>query len=720
MPTPSNSPVQPVSDPRTMAGSGQETTAPSAGRRICTIAIAGNPNSGKSTLFNALTGLRQKVSNYPGVTVEKKVGRFRGSHGEALNLIDLPGMYSLQSRSVDEAVARDILLGKLPDSPAPDLVLCVVDATNLERNLYLVSQVVELGLPMVVALVMVDLAEHGGWVIDAEELSLRIGCPVIPTVASQGKGLVQLRQAITRQIAGHPPHRVIMPEPIEEAVRTVHDRMLVAGLVRPKSSRCEAMLLVTGPAEQTAAAPAALRPLLQEVRDELRSTGLDVLSAAVHVRYAWVETLVEHAVRARGGTDASWSERLDGVLTHRVWGWVLFLGIMATVFFTIFRLAEIPMGWIESTQDTVNGWVRSILGPGDFRDLLTDGVIAGVGGVVIFLPQILILFFFIGLLGDSGYLARAAFIMDRVMSRVGLHGKSFIPMLSSSACAIPGIMGARTIDNPKDRLVTILVAPLVSCSARLPVYSIMIAVMLPASFSAWHKAGLMLGLYTLGFLAAFGMAWLFRATLFRGERSLLLLELPPYRRPVLLVTLARMWDRASVFLRQAGSVILTVSILIWGLATYPKLADPEATPADALAHSAAGRLGRVIEPVIAPLGYDWKIGIGIISSFAAREVFVGTMAVIYSIEDGEEDTPALREAMLGEQRPDGTRTYTPLVCLSLMVFYVLAMQCLSTVAIVRRETNSWKWPLFQLAYMTLLAWIGAFVVYQGGLLLGFT
>lgn len=345
---------------------------------------------------------------------------------------------------------------------------------------------------------------------------------------------------------------------------------------------------------------------------------------------------------------------------------------------------------------------------------------AGVGGVVIFLPQILILFFFIGILEDTGYMARAAFIMDRLMNRVGLHGKSFVPMLSSFACAIPGIMAARTIDKPKDRLVAILVAPLVSCSARLPVYTLMIAVMLPAAFSAWAKAGLMLAMYALGLAAAFGMAWLFRKTLCKGERSLLLLEMPPYRRPSLRVTLARMWERGRIFLRQAGTVILAISVVIWALSTYPKPSNPQATPSQALAESAAGRFGHALEPVIAPLGYDWKIGIGVLSSFAAREVFVSTMAVIYSIENGEEDTPALREAMLAERRPDGSPIYTPLVCVSLMVFYVLAMQCLSTVAIVRRETNSWKWPLFQVACMSALAWIGAFLVFQGGRLLGFS
>jgi ferrous iron transport protein B len=687
--------------------------------KVLTVALAGNPNSGKSTLFNALTGLRQKVGNYPGVTVEKKIGRFYGSHGEEFDLLDLPGTYSLQTRSPDEAVTRDVLLGRRDDTRAPDVILCVVDATNLERNLYLVAQLSELGLPLVVALVMIDLAERDGWVIDVPELSRRLGCPVVATVAAQGKGLVELRQAITRQIQGPAPHRATLPPEIEDGARLVSRELIRRETAQSRFALGEAILLVSGTTEQAEAAPAVVRPVVNQVRRTIEAAGVDAISATVHARYAHVETIVENSVRPRHGAGATLSERLDNMFTHKVWGWVFFLAVMGLVFFTIFRVAEVPMGWIQSGQSALNGWIEHTMPDGDFRDLITKGIVAGVGGVIVFLPQILILFFFIGILEDTGYLARAAFIMDRVRSRVGLHGKSFVPMLSSFACAIPGIMGARTIDNPKDRLVTILVTPLVSCSARLPVYTLMIAVMLPSTFSAWHKAGMMLGLYALGLTAAFGMAWVFRRTLFKGERSLLLLEMPPYRRPSLRVTLARMWERASIFLHQAGTVILAISILIWALSTYPKPADPKTTPAQALAFSAAGRLGHLIEPAIAPLGYDWKIGIGIFSSFAAREVFVGTMSVIYSIENGEEDTPALRQAMLGEKRADGSRTYTPLVCLSLMVFYVLAMQCLSTVAVVRRETNSWKWPLFQIAYMTTLAWVGAFLIFQGGRLLGF-
>jgi len=392
---------------------------------------------------------------------------------------------------------------------------------------------------------------------------------------------------------------------------------------------------------------------------------------------------------------------------------------MALMFFAIFTVAAYPMDWIDQGISALSEWVSTKLPEGDFRSLLTDGVLAGVGGVVIFLPQILILYLFLGLLEDSGYMARAAFIMDRLMSRVGLHGKSFIPLLSSFACAIPGIMATRTVENRKDRLVTILVAPLMSCSARLPVYALMIAVLLPVA-TAVQKAGVMLCMYLVGIFAAFGMAWLFKRTLLKGETPMLLLEMPPYRMPSLGTIAMRMWERAIIFLRRAGTVILALSVLLWALTTYPKPSSPEISKADAIAHSYAGKLGHALEPVIAPLGYDWKIGIGLIGSFAAREVFVGTMAIVYNVENGDdEDIAPLRDTMRSEKHDDGTPVFTPLVCLGLMVFYVLAMQCVSTLAIVRRETNSWRWPLFQLGYMTALAYAGALLVYQGGRLLGF-
>jgi ferrous iron transport protein B len=413
----------------------------------------------------------------------------------------------------------------------------------------------------------------------------------------------------------------------------------------------------------------------------------------------------------------SMSDKIDGYLTHPLWGWVAFLGVMVLMFVFIFSIAQFPMDGIDWLTKALGTWVKLKVPAGDMQSLLSDGVVAGVGGVVKFLPQILILYFFLGLLEDSGYMARAAFIMDRVMSKVGLHGKSFIPLLSSFACAIPGIMATRTIENRKDRLVTILVAPLMSCSARLPVYTLMIAVLIPAA-NIFVQAGIMLCMYLLGLLVAFVMAWIFKRTLLKSETPMLLLELPPYRWPSFQTILLRMWERALIFLRRAGTVILALSIILWALLTYPKPAKSDATPAEAIAHSIGGRMGHAVEPLIRPLGYDWKIGVGLIGSFAAREVFVGTMGIIYNIEDTEKAIEPLRDTMINEKRDNGQPVFTPLVCVGLMVFYVLAMQCISTVAIVRRETNSWSWPLFQIAYMTGLAWLGAFLVYQGGHLLG--
>ncbi len=682
------------------------------------VAIAGNPNTGKTTIFNALTGLRQKVGNYPGVTVEKKTGRFFGSHGEAMELIDLPGSYSLQVRSPDEAVARDLLLGRIPDEPRPDIIIAVVDASNLDRHLYIAAQMLELGIPVVIALNMVDVAEERGLVVDLVELKERLGVPVIPMVASKGTGIIELKQAVSRTPLHKPEQRAQLPIVFEREIS------LLAKLTGEPSdiSRMDAMLFLSLDQQglnETKLSP-ALRTAVAEAQSRLRTSGLDPIAAPVDARYDWVSSICATAIRRHGeDTDGlTISDRLDMFLTHRIWGWVAFIAMMSLMFFCIFTVASYPMDWIDSGVKVLKGWTNSQLPPGNLQSLVVDGIISGVGGVVIFLPQILILFFFLGILEDSGYMARAAFIMDRLMSRVGLHGKSFVPMLSSFACAIPGVMATRTIENRKDRIVTILVAPLMSCSARLPVYIVMIAVMLPAA-GAMERAGIMLTMYMLGLVAAFVMAWVFKKTLLKSETPMLLLELPPYRAPVFRGIAQRMWERALIFLRRAGTVILALSIILWALMTYPKPENPDATHAEALSHSIAGRMGHAIEPVIAPLGYDWKIGIGLVASFAAREVFVGTMGQIYNIEDADEKNEGLREQMRAERRPDGSPLFTPLVCLSLMVFYVLAMQCISTVAIVRRETGGWGWPLFQIAYMTGLAYLASLVVYQGGRLIGF-
>ncbi len=690
--------------------------APQIFRRI---AIAGNPNTGKSTIFNALTGMRQKVGNYPGVTVEKKTGRFFGSHGETMELLDLPGSYSLQVRSPDEAVSRDVLLGRVPDTPRPDAIIAVLDASNLDRHLYLVAQFLELDIPVIVALNMVDVAEQRGLTIDLLALKNSLGVPVIPMVASRGQGLIELKQALSRATLHVSECKAQLPIVLEREVSAL-SRILKC---HAGSVRSEAMLLLSIEDERLAAEVNGNPSLLTEIhaaRERLKLSGLDPIAAPVDARYAWVSEVCASVIHRRGEDShgLTFTDHVDQILTHKLWGWLAFVTMMALMFVCIFVVAKWPMDWIDGAKDWLANLVRSHMADGDFRSLVVDGVIGGVGNVVIFLPQILILFFFLGLLEDSGYMARAAFIMDRMMSRVGLHGKSFVPLLSSFACAIPGIMATRTIENRNDRFVTILVAPLMSCSARLPVYAIMIALLMPAS-SVWAKAGVMLCMYLLGVAAAFVMAGLFKKTILRSETPMLLLELPPYRAPVVRGIVQRMWERAVVFLRRAGTVILALSVILWALLNYPKPATPNPTRADVLAHSAAGRFGHAIEPVIAPLGYDWKIGIGLVASFAAREVFVSTMGQIYNIEDAKADNEDLRSRMRDERRADGTPIFTPLTCLSIMVFFVLAMQCLSTVAIVRRETNSWRWPLFQIAYMNALAWVAAFIVYQGGHLLGF-
>ena len=683
------------------------------------VALAGNPNTGKSTIFNALTGLRQKVGNYPGVTVERKMGRCFGSHGEPMNVLDLPGSYSLQVRSPDEAVARDVLLGRQADTPRPDVLVAVVDASNLERNLYLVAQLLDLQLPTVLALNMVDVAEQNGCRIDLKALEQELGIPVIPMVASKGVGIIELKQAISRKSLSTPTVCPPIPEVIEREAQILSRALPVQGAL----ALAEALLLLTlhdQGLEALANRDAATLNATVAAQERLRSAGVEPLSALVEARYEWIGQVCGRVIhKADSDSGLTFSDRMDLVLTHRIWGWMAFLGAMALMFFCIFTVARIPMDWIAGGASWLGQWVTAHVPPGNFQSLLVDGVIAGVGGVVVFLPQILILFFFLGLLEDSGYMARAAFIMDRVMSSVGLHGKSFIPLLSSFACAIPGIMASRTVENRKDRLVTILVAPLMSCSARLPVYALMIAVMIPGA-PALTQAGIMLSMYLIGICAAFAMAWLFKKTLLKSETPMLLLELPPYRMPVLRTISLRMLERAGIFLRRAGTVILALSILLWALAKFPEPTTPNATPAEAISQSFAGKMGHFIEPAIRPLGYDWKIGIGLIGSFAAREVFVGTMAIVYNIEGNvKDDTSSLVDRIHAEKWPDGTPVFTPLVCVSLMVFYVLAMQCLSTIAVVRRETNSWRWPLFQIGYMTTLAWCGAFAIFHVGRFLGF-
>ncbi|MDP2137615.1 MAG: ferrous iron transport protein B [Candidatus Didemnitutus sp.] len=688
-------------------------------------ALVGNPNCGKSTIFNALTGLKQKVGNYPGVTVEKKIGEMFSQHGKPIKLIDLPGAYSLAARSPDEAVTRDVLLGRRADTPQPDRILCIVDASNLERNLYLLHQILDLGRPVIVVLNMMDLAAAAGTEVSASRLEKELGIPVIACEAVNNLGVIELKLAMSRTESPLAKHSWDVPAAIAPAVAEIQASLIQNDGRPPLVARAEALLLLTDFDSVRVAGSTALHPKTSETlrswQTRWEADGTDWAGTLVGSRYDSIATICGQVVRQVGETGPSLSDKIDTVVVHPVWGWLAFGAVMAVMFLSIFTLAEYPMNVIDGATAALADAVKDAMPAGDLRDLIADGAIGGVGGILVFLPQILILFFFIGLLESTGYMARAAFIMDRLMSKVGLNGKSFIPLLGSYACAIPGIMATRTIEDPKDRLVTILVAPLMSCSARLPVYLLLIAALLPSdAVPVATKVGIMLLMYALGTIGAFGFAWLFKRTLLKGEPPLMIMELPPYRLPRVRDVALQMLERASIFIKRAGTIILGISIVLWFLSTYPKHPDPTATPTEQTAHSFAGRAGHLIEPTIKPLGFDWRIGIGLITSFAAREVFVSSMGVVFGVEGAEdEDTAPLRDALKKASWPDGAPVFTPLVCFTLMIFYVFAMQCMATVAVVKRETNSWRWPLFQIAYMTGTAWVLSFIVYQGGRALGF-
>jgi ferrous iron transport protein B len=742
--------------------------------KAASVILTGNPNCGKTTLFNALTGLRAKVGNYAGVTVERKEGKLQGVSRESpVTVLDLPGTYSLSPQSLDEEIARDVLFQRLQEVPSLDLVVIVVDASNLQRNLYFATQVIELGYPTLIALNMIDVAENNGHRIDAAKLAKSLGVPVAPIIASVGQGIDHLKGQILRLLAGGAAEWpktsqffAELPALVSEEVQKIAVELQKTSLpTRRLNSRAEAVLLLSEervPGGKVGSLPRSIHETILKARQRLESEGIDWRSVGIEARYDRVTRIYAATTTEVSIVQETFSDRLDKVLTHKFWGMLIFVSIMAMMFQSIFTYAKGPMDLLTEGVDWLGGQVSNLIPPGDLNSLIVKGIIHGVGAVIVFLPQICLLFLFISLLEDTGYMARAAFLMDRLMSKVGLHGKSFIPMLSSFACAIPGIMATRTIESPKDRLVTILVAPLMSCSARLPVYTVLIAACIPdiRVLGFLKLSGLtMLGMYLLGIIGALLMAWLFKKTLLKSGTPMLIMELPPYKRPVLRVLLRHMWDRSKLFLRRAGTVILGINILLWFLATYPRsnaiereyaakrqglrgsnlslnaglkqdqaddglLRQLEKEEAgEKLRHSFAGRVGQLIEPLIAPLGFDWKMGIGIVGSFAAREVFVSTMSVVYNVgESGDPKTAttSLAKALQEQKRMDGSPVYTPLVAITLMVFYVFALQCVSTVAIVHRETNSWKWPLFQWAYMGILAWALAFTTYQGGRLLGFS
>lgn len=719
------------------------------------VAMAGNPNSGKTTLFNALTGLRHKVGNYPGVTVEKREAQLLGS--EHIRILDLPGIYSLSARSPDETITRDILLGRLEGMPRPDALIVVIDATVLERHLFFATQVMEMGIPLVLVCNMMDQLQPAGLHLDLERLSRMLGVPVVGTVGSRGEGVEALRAAIPKVLKNRTQPSVVdrwSLSPLGESCAEVIAGALVqTGYATRAAARGIAILLLSeqGPLPHDLPPPVVSAVAQARERMGTNGNGASLSIESVSARYAWLHGIVEACLTQTGPRKASFTDRLDAIFTHRIGGKICFAAVMLTLFFSIFTLAEPLMAAIDGGIGWMQQTLQAALPQGMLRDLLLDGIIAGVGSVLIFYPQICILFLFLAVLEDTGYMARAALLMNKSMNRVGLHGKSFIPLLSSHACAIPGILATRTIENPRDRLATVMVAPLMTCSARLPVYSLLIAACLPAG--AGLKAGTMFALYCTGILTAFAVARLLKSSLLRGPAPGFIIELPPYRLPRLSSVFRVIWDRSRIFLTTAGTIILAFSILLWALTYFPRQtrtweeytsqrtalamqAESDASQtaavearieelgnqaaAEQLRSSYAGRMGQWIEPAILPLGFNWEIGIGLLSSFAARELFVGTLGVVYSTGDADENSAPLQQRIQRATWPDGRTLFTPLVGVTLLVFYALACQCISTLAIVRQETNSWRWPAFMLGYMSLLAYSAALIVRHVGLALGWS
>ena len=752
--------------------------------KTATVALVGNPNTGKTTLFNALAGMRQRVGNYPGVTVETKKGRL--TCGErTFDLIDLPGTYSLAPRSPDEMVAVDLILGHQAGEPRPDVVVSIVDASNLERNLYLTTQMLELGVPVVVALNMMDVAKAHGQAIDVERLTKQLGVPVVPIQANKGVGLDQLRDAIAAAVdrgkATHQPPR--FPEAFEREVADLRQRLgadvepfLAQRLLLDAGGHIELRLSsrLSGQAAH-----------LETARQRLTAANCPIPAIEARTRYAWIKQATAGCVTRPAQRPVTTTDRIDRVLTHKVWGVLVFAVLMFLVFAAIFWAASPLMDAINAAKDWLSEQVKGAMTAGPLRGLLADGLVMGVGGVVVFLPQIMILFAFIAVLEDCGYMARAAYLMDKIMARCGLSGKSFIPMLSSVACAIPGIMAARVIENRRDRFTTILVAPLMSCSARLPVYFLLTAAFLPADVYGWYTPVLAIfGMYMLGFILAPLIALALKSSVLRGETPVFVMEMPLYKWPSIGTVLRRMFDAGWAFIRRAGTIILASMIVVWAVLYFPngpefdvKIAALEASIAEEKeelkgleekeaeakkeekeleeadqkrveelkaktapvddqinhlngerrAQSYLGQLGHMIEPLVAPLGWDWRIGTAALASFPAREVVVGTLGILYDVgdagpEEGQDlgDSPlgqALKKAEWDHGPRQGQRVFTVPVALSLMVFFALCAQCASTLAVIKRETGSWGWPVFAFVYMTALAYVGALLVYQVGTLL---
>jgi ferrous iron transport protein B len=697
------------------------------------IGLVGNPNSGKTSLFNSLTGLHQKVGNFPGVTVDKKTGYTNISESLRANIIDLPGTYSLYPKRSDEWVSYKVLLQQDPDV-APDMVVLVADASNLKRNLLFCSQIIDLKIPVVVALTMMDLVRRNGTQIDVAGLERELGVAVVPINPRKNKGIPQLKKAIEKVAKSVNP---LPPRDFIENRELAPEAIGALQQLFPKLSDYNAIHYLINHENFDFDTETQVRIEQIETDNKFNPTKTqaeEIVQRYRHIRQVMQNTVVENDPLKK----SLFTEKLDNLLLHRTWGYAILLTVLFLLFQSIFWLAQYPMDAIDWTFGELTGWLGATLPDVWWSDLITNGVIAGLGGILIFVPQIMILFGLITLLEDTGYMARISFLTDKLMRKVGLNGKSVMPMISGFACAVPAIMSARSIENKKERLLTILITPLMSCSARLPVFTIIIALVVPNKYFLGFLSlqGLvMMALYVFGVVMALIVSFIAKTFIKLKEKSFFILELPVYRSPRWSNVLYTMAEKAKIFVTDAGKVIMIISLLLWALSTFGPPKRIEAVnqkyaalkqqqpqnaveiqkqyKAEHLQNSFAGILGKSIEPAIKPLGYDWKIGIALITSFAAREVFVGTMATLYSVgEDADKQNNTLRQKMKTAKREDGSPVYTLATGVSLMIFYLFAMQCMSTLAIVKRETKSWKWPMIQLAYMTTLAYVMSFLAYR--------
>ena len=695
------------------------------------IALVGNPNSGKSSLFNCLTGLNQHVGNFPGVTVDKKSGSIELSENVPAEIIDLPGTYSLYPKRLDEWVSYRVLLSQ--DEIKADILVAVADASNLKRNLLFCSQIIDLKRPVVIALTMMDLAKRKGISIDIPELERELGVPVVVVNPRKQKGISQLKKAIEQVAINH------FHKPARDFIET---KALANGAIEdvkrffPDVSDYAAIHYLIN--HETFNLPDSIQENIENIERKHKFNHTRTQAEEIMQRYARIRHIMNVAVSEPDPLQKSLlTEKIDDVLLHRKWGYLILITVLFLLFQCVFWLATYPMDWIDSGFSGFTGWLGSTLPENLFTDLLINGIIAGLGGIIVFVPQIMILFGLITLLEDTGYMARISFLTDRLMRSVGLNGKSVMPMISGFACAVPAIMSTRNIENRKERLLTILITPLMSCSARLPIFTILIALVIPKTYFIGFiglQGLVMMGLYLLGLIMAMIVSYVAKAFIKIKEKSFFILELPMYRSPRWKNALQTMVEKAKIFVLQAGKVIMIISLILWALSSFGpsermkqahtdyqmQLQQPgadtllinEQYASAKLSNSYIGIAGKVIEPVIKPLGYDWKIGIALLTSFAAREVFVGTMATLYSVEDDGKENRPLKEKMSSAVREDGTAVYTLATGVSLMIFYVFAMQCMSTLAVVKRETRTWKWPIIQLVYMTGLAYVLSFIAYQ--------